>query len=75
MWKSIGLFSLFAIVYLSLLLGFMVGHRDGMGWHPDYVMCQNFCGGKLAQTDMDRGFLGFGETVCTCKADGKQLRY
>lgn len=74
MWKSVGLFCLFGSIYLSLMLGYMVGFKEGLGWHPDYEVCQNFCG-KLEQTDMNRGLFGFGETVCTCKADGKQLRY
>lgn len=74
MWNYIGGFAAFGCIYLSLMLGFMVGHRDGMGFHPDYEQCVNFCG-ELTQRDMNRGLFGFGETVCTCKADGKQLRY
>ncbi len=72
--NSISTFLMFVAVYLSLMLGFMVGNRDGKGFHPDWEQCENFCG-PLTQRDMDRGFLGLGETVCTCKADGKQLRY
>jgi hypothetical protein len=75
MWNYIGGFTLFACIYLSLMLGFMAGSKSGHEWGPDYEMCQNFCGGKLAGTDMDRTWLGLGETVCTCKADGSQLRY